>query len=224
LSIDFDFFQKVKKDTILECYPDGIDLPSALSELVWASHYASQGKYLREVTINKTKLNEIKNILKKQNRDVPVMIAQSHVSAYDFIKENAGDKACDIVNIDMHHDMFNNNENLDCGNWIGHIMKDIKGSTITWIANRISKSTYGLTQVDDLIRTDFREIKDRKFDLIFLCRSDNWIPPHLDIYFYDIYKTMRSHFNELIVQNDVLTIRDCNSMINNFSKMMRHAG
>ena len=40
LSIDFDYFQVVDKDTVQSCYPDGIDLDTSLSTVVWASHYA----------------------------------------------------------------------------------------------------------------------------------------------------------------------------------------
>lgn len=36
LSIDFDFFPKVNKTQLSE-YPDGIDLPTELSEIVWST-------------------------------------------------------------------------------------------------------------------------------------------------------------------------------------------
>lgn len=85
LSIDFDFFQNTTKDAIAN-YPDGIDLPTKLSLLVWATHYATNEELLRTVTINDTLLHDIKNILKNQDHDIPVMIANSHIHAYNFIK------------------------------------------------------------------------------------------------------------------------------------------
>lgn len=33
LSIDFDYFQDVSRDTLLECYPDGYDLPPSYLSL-----------------------------------------------------------------------------------------------------------------------------------------------------------------------------------------------
>lgn len=41
LSIDFDYFQNVNADTIRSCYPDGIDLPTELSTIVWSGYYAN---------------------------------------------------------------------------------------------------------------------------------------------------------------------------------------
>ena len=53
----------------------------------------------------------------------------------------------------MHHDIFNDNAELDCGNWISNLIKDnviAKSSpkeykSIRWIANPISLDTYGLS-------------------------------------------------------------------------------
>ena len=39
LSIDFDYFQDVSRDTLLECYPDGYDLPTKQSILTWSGYY-----------------------------------------------------------------------------------------------------------------------------------------------------------------------------------------
>lgn len=67
LSIDFDYFQVVDKDTVQSCYPDGIDLDTSLSTVVWASHYAipSQKEKLDKVFCNQEELRLIRHILMK---------------------------------------------------------------------------------------------------------------------------------------------------------------
>lgn len=42
LSIDFDYFQNTTKETLLSDYPDGIDLPPFVSQVVWASRYIDE--------------------------------------------------------------------------------------------------------------------------------------------------------------------------------------
>ena len=39
LSIDFDYFQKVSKDVLMNCYPDGLDLSTELSIFTWSGYY-----------------------------------------------------------------------------------------------------------------------------------------------------------------------------------------
>ena len=91
LSIDFDYFQVVDKDTVQSCYPDGIDLDTSLSTVVWASHYAipSQKEKLDKVFCNQEELRLIRHILNNNCKaTAPVCIANSHVHIYDFIKKN----------------------------------------------------------------------------------------------------------------------------------------
>ena len=124
---------------------------------------------------------------------------------------------CDITNIDMHHDMFNDNEELDCGNWVSHIKKTIPESNIKWIANPISLEAYGLDKLP--IEYDFESIKNKKFDLIFICRSDIWSPPHLDKYFNMIVEQVRMHFDSMFTQEEVLEPRDIKDAVNSIREM-----
>jgi hypothetical protein len=181
LSIDFDFFQKVKPETIVNYYPDGIDLPSTVSAFVWGGRYSQNEEALLEVTVDNEKITELMHIIFQSiMRKRPVgMVANSHKHIYDFINKNSVG-AINLVNIDMHHDMFNDNEKVNCGNWVGHIYKE-RDTKLTWIANPISREVYGLEEANfDIIESNFDSIKDTTWDLIFLCRSDNWTPPHLD--------------------------------------------
>ena len=212
LSIDFDYFQSVSKNCIEECYPDGIDLNTSLSTIVWSRYYNNPftKDKLNKVVINENELNEAINLLYKQNEKCPVRIANSHIHIYDFICEYAQKRKADrlyITHIDMHHDMFNDNDELDCGNWLLKISEKYK-TGIEWIANPISREMFGLNESQfDIIRTSIADVKPRKYDIIFLCRSDNWLPPHLDIHFQRLIKEIAIHFPKAKIETSVKTPR-----------------
>ena len=65
LSIDFDYFQNVDADTIRSCYPDGIDLSTELSTIVWSGYYANDRtrNKLSSVTILNDELNLLRKLL-----------------------------------------------------------------------------------------------------------------------------------------------------------------
>ena len=186
LSIDFDYFQDVDSKTLLIHYPDGIDLPKELSRFIWASHYANpySEKALLNIDIKKDKLDELMDYIKAINKKIPVMIASSHVSIYDFIHDhcNINDKL-NIINIDMHHDMFDAVPNkIHCGNWLKAIKNEYKTVNATWICNPVSLENMNKPDINTVI-DDLTGLKNLNFDMIFLCRSDSWTAPHLDKYF-----------------------------------------
>ena len=194
LSIDWDFFQIVDKKTLMMSYPDGVDLGGEISQFVWQQYYSNpfHKDRLSAVTIDKKKLHQLENALYLNAMDhLPdAMICNSHKNIYDFIINRCSKDGYSKINIDhldMHHDMVNSNKELDCGNWISHL-KEKYPTHVTWIANPISKSVYNLDEEDkfDIIREDLVELVNRRWDLVFLCRSDSWTPPHLDKYFVDL--------------------------------------
>lgn len=221
LSIDFDYFQNVLKETVQLCYPDGIDLPTELSTIVWSGYYANPktNKLLNDVTCNIDELNILKHILKNNCLSTaPIVVANSHVHIYEFIHQQMQSfnaETCSIVNIDMHHDLFNDNPKIDCGNWLSHISDEIENCHISWIANKISKDTYGLNDIpDDLIKTSLNEIINCKFDIVFLCRSDNWLPPHLDTYFTELVNFIQQKFINIYAEKDITKPRDYMKLVN----------
>lgn len=212
LSIDFDFFQNVKQEVIKTAYPDGIDISTDLSNLVWKMHYAYYPE-LFEISVLEDQLNKLKKILLNQKRSCKVMIANSHVHIYDFIHDNVtvGDKLS-LVNIDMHHDMMNENPELDCGNWIQHIIDDYGTDKVglRWIANPVSLKVYGFTKEElskVLIPSDLHYIEDEAYDMIFLCRSDPWVPPHLDTYFQEITALILKQFDMIKAEKGIMKTR-----------------
>lgn len=222
LSIDFDFFQDTTPEAMRYYYPDGIDLPTELSTIVWGTKYTENYKHheeIKAVTINKKLFDQIICILNNQNEDIPVMIAQSHVSIYDFIHDIVDETDCSqlyIANLDMHHDIVNDNTELDCGNWLGHIGKDYKEKelVVTWVSREIATECYELLPDELPIEYSLDKFMDiNDFDGIFICRSDNWIPPHLDCHFDTLIKECAKKFTNVMAQRSILKPRDISGII-----------
>lgn len=204
LSIDFDFFQDVTAEKLKD-YPIEADMPPALTELLWAKQYAVETTGVRHVRVNKHFYYEMLHILKNQRNTIPVLTTSSHVHAYNFVREVCGENGVELWNVDLHHDMVNSNEELDCGNWIGKLAKTIP-TQIHWITRDLSLKTYDFkeSEIKRLsVETNFKEIKDMQFDAVFLCRSDPWLPPHLDSSFKRMLDFMREHFQNVEVLEDV---------------------
>ena len=207
LSIDFDYFQIVDEHTMVNHYPDGHDFNSELSSMVWSTHYAweSSEKELMKVKVDKTKIGKIKTIL-KFGRDACMMnmITNSHVhinQLLEMLKDRAD--GFNIYNLDMHHDMFDTEiENgeivckgkLSCGNWASYAKKNFN-SKIIWIKNLLSDTLFPLDLPDEQT-LDISILDGVKFDAVFLCRSDIWLPPHLDAHFNRLKDYMRNELYE----------------------------
>lgn len=203
LSIDFDYFQDVPDPSAFQSYPDGIDLPTELSTIVWASKYSFDQDADRILSVKplENELKILKGILLNQDPDTKIMIRNSHLEIYNWIHELIpnGQPFC-LRNVDMHHDLFNGNSFVDCGNWVDQVFRDYgrKSVDFKWIPNPISLKMYGFEEyeISDLLIDTLQDISTEKYDYIFLCRSDNWFPPHLDDSFIDILTVIKSHFAE----------------------------
>lgn len=218
LSIDWDYFQDVKTETLRECYPEGIDNPTVITETIWRGKYALYGDRLSKVDLLQAEFQSLLHLLSEQRNTCPVMIANSHRHIYDFVHSHLSDKV-QITNIDMHHDIINDNETLDCGNWIRELLKDgvvarstldSNYSSVLWIANPTSLDMYGLSRDYDASlqkmlrclcrKKSISELFGEQYDLIYLARSDTWSPPHLDLYFCQLAEYIKSRFVNLSIE------------------------
>lgn len=216
LSIDFDYFQDVDMHTVKNYYPDGIDLPTEVTAVIWSTKYNKH--YIGYDGIQKVKANaklirQIKDLMLMQD-DIPVVIRQSHLGIWEAI-ENRCTRGQDIYvsHIDFHDDLTNGNEKrgiVDCGNWL-YFLTHLYHTKMIWYTRKTSTECYGIEKdelpifVDDLshlLRTR------QKYDLIFLCRSDPWIPPHLDKDFDDLLDFCECNFIDVDVQDSVKKPRD----------------
>lgn len=222
LSIDFDFFQDTTQEIIQNYYPDGADLNTVLSEIVWVSKYISYQNFkgretLKEVTINKHLFQQIQQIIQRQRTLTPCVIAQSHVHIYDqLIERIAETQKAEIYHIDFHHDYQNGNQEVDCGNWLGKFVEHHPETDVVWFTRENALQAYGsYPALERCIQFDLQSIMDQTFDLVFLCRSDAWLPPHLDVYFDDLVILCNDTFATCYVSDSILCPRDIESIYAN---------
>lgn len=205
LSIDFDFFQ-IATAKQFQNYPDGIDRSAEDSITAWNEAYKLHPE-LANVKANREELMKLKYLLCEQTSKTPVMIANSHKDIYLFIHNYISTKErIKIVNIDTHHDILNDNPSLDCGNWLKFIIDEYDAGFI-WVANPQSAQVYGLGEdvgfTSALMPTTLDMIENREFDLIFLCKSNTWVPPHLDLYFTELCDAIEKHFSNVTIEDNV---------------------
>lgn len=222
LSIDMDFFQDVDIETLVNCYPDGHDWAAPmLAAFIWSSHYSNpyQNERLSKVACPESLFNTLKAIIKNQDTSVPVLVSQSHLQIYDFIHEEMlvqERTTLDLVNIDMHHDMFTDAEDkVDCGNWVNAIMRDVPAQ-VTWISHPLSSELMDDKSGDgvQVIVNSFETIKETQFDAIFLCRSDMWYAPHLDNKFQELVDLLVSRFETTYVSEGLTDRSGCTQSLN----------
>lgn len=219
LSIDFDFFQVVDEATMYNYYPDGSDRGTAISNMVWTSRYADEAneQALKAVKVDKVACGRVNAVIKANASNCKMnMIANSHVHMMQMLNKLAvKDAVINVYNLDMHHDMFDSevvdgkltsSRDLDCGNWATYA-KIQHNANIIWIKNPASDNAFPSTLPDEQT-TDLSIIENVDFDDIFLCRSDSWLPPHLDNYFDKMKSVMRNTFESTFLDRQVDSPRD----------------
>ena len=182
LSIDWDYFIKASDTERGELFPDGgtENIPSSIRDIIWGSRYADDRLGNIDVIDEYYEFcNTLCSILHRDNPEV--CIYESHRHIYDHIKSMCNGRI-NLVNIDFHHDMFNDSDEVNCGNWLSHIVREYDGR-FTWVARedsfqidkKLSKKVKIITNPLDL-----DSLSEIRWDLIYICRSDMWSPPHLD--------------------------------------------
>lgn len=218
LSIDFDYFQNASKEALME-YPDGIDLQPSLSQQVWKGKYDFKpyADLIKAVTCKTNEMYFVENVFMNNcKQDIPVLACFSHEYIYGFIQEQfntSGAKKLEIVNVDFHADYYNDNvknDTQDCGNWCYFIKQEILNTEITLVAPENYEELYEEDSYIDIdkITTDLYILKQHDYDAVFLCRSDNWLPPHLDKYFQQFLHFFCGYFNQGKIQQVITAPRD----------------
>lgn len=130
---------------------------------------------------------------------------------YDFIKDNWDYDDIVVDNIDFHHDYYEwqetevdvsqsgvtkkaiSTEKVNCGNWVRILMEiDFPEELVyNWVCRTDSDLSEklekhpnfgGYYMIEDLLNNE------QTYDLLYICRSSVWSPPHLDHYFFDFLK------------------------------------
>ena len=227
LSLDFDYFLKFENDdtSVLSKFPDGTEAFLQFNDAVWATHlaYKEVEDKIKTVKCNEYELAKVSVFLNACKADIPVMIANSHVNIYDFILSHAKTgQELRILNLDFHHDAYNTSQELNCGNWVLKLKERTANPVLyQWITSdngwKTSEGTIPRFVQEAYRFKSFVEYlswnKDYKPDLIFLCRSDVWVPPHLDGYFDKLMRFAASHFDNVIGEQRITKPRDLSEEI-----------
>lgn len=234
LSIDFDFFEDIPDISVLSQFPDGIDLSSSLSTMVWSMHYAQNKQtnaMLRSIGIREEQFAHMLEILQQGiDDDCEILVANSHKLLYEWAEELVYDHCKDgieLTHIDMHHDVFDNGDSVDCGNWLKFLMDEIP-TEVVWYENPITRKAYNCERLPFKSKgTDLKKLIGRQFDAVFLCRSDNWTPPHLDTRFDELLREL-VRLGNVCAELNVQKPRDIEPLIEQerenrrvFNKMMK---
>lgn len=203
LSVDWDYFIMATMETRVKLFPDGGDYAPLLEDRVWQTHYASEPKltgvktYTREVA-------ELRQFLFKNiNVAVASALVNSHKYCYDFVHKYFWGRPLKIVNIDFHHDVYNNHIGVSHGNWLLKLCEESDKIHPYWVARPSSgKNDMGI----ELPTISFKEAIAGEYQGVFVCRSGLYSPPHLDRVFVETFNIMRRYPN-LLYEDKILENR-----------------
>lgn len=210
LSVDWDYFSDATLSQRLRLFPDrgNENLGSLLSNIIWGTRYVS-GE-LVQTGLDKRALSVLTSVLRKASPDCLMMVADSHKYAYDFILDSMEEDCVshiNLVNIDFHHDLYDlGDSNLNCGNWLRLLMEDYDSEydKFSWV-KREDSDTDGV-DLSRLQVVPIESIKGIEWDLIFICRSNVWSPPHLDKHFKKAFYPI-AHRNMALVEDRIFDSR-----------------
>lgn len=215
LSIDWDYFMDCSENDRLEMFPDGgnENVGLMMSTMIWGMRYGDT-KYKKDCGITNKELSDIgikENdlervldfILNNVNWDTKVIFADSHRDIYEFVKENCdNDESLEVINIDHHSDCYNLGEEVNCGNWANHLAREGYLDKFVWIHGNgeetLKDDVLGNVVDVSMSTLDYLdELDSEGLDLIFICRSSIWSPPHLDVRFNEFHSFFKDEIGML---------------------------
>jgi len=209
LSVDWDFFLKCPIELRMKFEQETEDNEE------WSAIYKKFKNLLSSTKINNDDCEFITNFINLQNCP-DVYISNDHGILYDIITEKFDNEqdideevaSFNITNIDFHHDCYNSilgNTPLNCASWLSCLyLKHNYNIKSLWIGQDDSydfEDTYFINKYD----TDIKSIRNNKYDLIFICKSKEYMPPHLDLQFIEMVN--RINKNKVYLEQGVLQNR-----------------
>ena len=211
LSIDWDYFVDCPIEFKMANFPDGgnENLSDHILDYTWVSRYGQCSK-LKDVKVDDREMVALVMLLKKViTQHTKVVIADSHKDIYKYLEELRSTKMpIDLYNIDFHHDMYEfQDADVDCGNWLRMFMRADNShdqDKFTWVRREDSE----LSRYDSINEGSVVGIpKDitTPFQLVFLCRSGVWSPPHLDGNFLSLCRLLNKLTNKVFTIDQKVT-------------------
>ena len=221
LSIDWDYFINADSNERVMKFPDipNENYPLFLQNTIWVSRYSNNPNIL-DISYNPVIWDIVQSF-----KSLPfVVICDSHKWIYSYInqlqmKQHKKDKI-NLLNIDFHSDYRLPKTELDCGNWLNYVMDKYKGQYrwLGWNDSFLQKLPKQLQFITD-INSVLSDIKSTKWDLVFVCRSSMWSPPHLDSVFTDIFYPLTLSSKKVVAEDAIWQSRYSTEMKENISKM-----
>lgn len=189
LSIDYDYFLRATHPDAWHYYPDcGREFSNTVTNIVWVERYATAKAFDQDMEklfiVDQDSLRKVITYLTDETTIRTCLVADSHASIYPFIKELAnGGEPVEVVNIDHHHDSWDNEKGLNCGNWLKLLLDEGVVTSATWCCDDGKAFTEKESRADKRVhRVNVleRALSKGPFDALFICRSGTWTPPHLD--------------------------------------------
>lgn len=200
LSIDWDYLVNATTTQRMRLFPDGGSetLPVMVQDIVWSSRYG-ENEELEKIGVDIKALELLKKfILKTCSKSTYCMVYDSHKWCFDeVISRLHSNQSIEVVNIDYHHDLYRNDflNEVDCGNWVNCLFETNvyrngkKSDKYYWVHRKDSDM---LSEPKEYVKTktieELSTLEGFEFDLLFICRSSVWSPPHLDKGFIEFYQ------------------------------------
>lgn len=209
LSVDWDYFVDASLEDRCYKFPDGgnEDLDFQLQNIVWRFRYNDHPE-IKKMGLNED-YNSLMDILTKflmydsrnpidSQYKILVGLAISHKYIYQYILDRTQpDEEFEVYNVDFHHDMYyyrDPRNPLNCGNWVRELLKERPNMKYYWIKREDSEiALLGGEEIPKEMIVPFKDLIDKDFDYIFMCRSDIWSPPHLDKTFNIICRMCKTY-------------------------------
>lgn len=206
LSIDWDYFIDASVKERAAYFPDATtdSRETFLQSLVWANRYVANPNLMELGVIYDYDM--VCGFLQKPQKSKAIMVADSHRHAHDFIMKNVKKSSeIELINIDFHHDLYQSYENKGephAGDWALKLQEKLPKLKLKWVKRDDS-------EMPDLPieEISIKEALQGAFDIIFLCRSGAWSPPHLDGAFIEMAENLL-HIGPVMAENGLMEERE----------------
>lgn len=193
LSIDFDYFIDTDSTVRREIFPYGEDADAETVRRLWQAVYVAHPE-IKEIGV----ISDYGLFCGK----LPVLVdnamacacADSHKEIYEFIcshcpSDTGKGNEIRIVNVDFHHDNYcMYGGRVTCANWLRKITEayHISAENICWVRRADSEISSLEGEFPYSMTMDLAAVLSEKYDLLFLCLSPEWTPPHLLKYYREL--------------------------------------
>lgn len=191
LSIDFDYFIDVSAEDRERLFPDGSDeVPQEQLISMWNESYKKYPE-IKGIDVIEEYFYVKKLLEKCKIKKDSIFIADTHKDIKNVIDLVPKDEELKVVNIDFHHDCYHyfiGGDKYNCGNWLRRLVEDRPETKVKWIRREDSQISSLEGDFPFENTTNIRTLELDEYDYIFICKSPEWTPPHLDDRFDGIFK------------------------------------